>query len=60
MNSYLDRTRVGDDSFELDGVDQRLAQSNVLDARIIKAVYIIPDCVEINKRPTYNNASAHS
>lgn len=48
LNSYLDRARVGDNGLELDSVDQRLAQRDVLDARIIKAIYIIPDYIKVN------------
>ena len=41
--AYLDQTRVGDDRLELDGVDQRLAESDFLDAGVVKTVDVVPD-----------------
>jgi hypothetical protein len=41
--AHLDQARISDDSLQLHGVDERLAQSDILDARIIKAIDIVPD-----------------
>lgn len=39
----LDEARIGHHSLELNDVDQRLLESDVLDARVVKAVNIVPD-----------------
>lgn len=39
----LDKAGVGHHSLELNGVDQRLLESDVLDARVVKAVDVVPD-----------------
>ena len=36
--------RVADDGPELDRVDERFSERNLLDARVVKAVYVVPDC----------------
>jgi hypothetical protein len=41
---HLEFARIGHRRLELDGVDQGLSQSNILDDRIIKPIHIIPDC----------------
>ena len=40
---HLEFTRFGHYRLELDGVDQWLSQSNILDGRVIKPINIIPD-----------------
>ena len=39
----LDHARVGDDGFEVDGVDERFSEGDVLDAGVVKAVYVVPN-----------------
>jgi hypothetical protein len=38
------RTRVRDDRFEIDSVDQWLFEGDILDARVIEPVDVVPDC----------------
>jgi len=40
--NVLHCTRVGDDCFKLDSVDKRFSQSNLLHARVVESVYIVP------------------
>lgn len=40
----LDSARVADDGSELDAVDERFSESNVLDAGVVETVDVVPDC----------------
>jgi hypothetical protein len=42
--AHLDQARISDDSLQLHGVDERLAQSDILDAGVIEAINVVPDC----------------
>lgn len=39
-----DRGGVGDDGLELDGVDERLSESGVLQRAVVEAPDVVPDC----------------
>jgi hypothetical protein len=41
----LDHERLGDDAFEVDGIDEGLAKSDLLDARVVEAVNVVPDWI---------------
>lgn len=41
---HLEFARIGHCGLEIDGIDQWLSQGDILDNRIIKPIYIIPDC----------------
>jgi hypothetical protein len=38
-----DSTWVGDHRLELDGIDKRLFEGDILDARVVESVDIVPD-----------------
>lgn len=40
---YLELAGLRYDSFEVDGIDQRLPERHLFDAAIVKAVDVIPD-----------------
>jgi hypothetical protein len=42
--NVLDSAGVADDGSELNAVDERFSESNVLDARVVKAIDVVPDC----------------
>ena len=42
-SSYFDSTRVCNYGLQLNGIDQRFSQSNILDTRIVKPIHVIPD-----------------
>ena len=44
QSPYLEFARICHRRLELDGVDQGLSQSNILDDRIVKPIHIVPDC----------------
>ena len=54
-STHLDEAGVRDDRLELDGVDQGLAQRDLLDARVVEPVDVVPDCatcgMQISDRP---------
>lgn len=44
-DAHLERVGVSDDGFELHGVHQWFAKSDVFDAGIIEPINTIPDCM---------------
>ena len=40
---YLDKARVSNNRLELDSVNQRLSQGDILDAGVVEAINIVPD-----------------
>jgi hypothetical protein len=41
--SYLDQTGICDDGLQFNSIDEWLAESNILDTRVIETVDVIPD-----------------
>lgn len=41
--TYLEHVRVSYDSLELNGIDKRFTESDILDTRVVKAIDVLPD-----------------